>query len=218
MTTPLPVIRQAWDDAARGDIGNVTAVGLRHDEFFASGRREVCSVLDRLNVLGLLHHSNLAMDFGCGVGRVAVALTDEFKRVVGVDCSREMVRRAEQHNRVRYMRTDTLRIFAGSVFDLVYSAMTLQHLPTELQEDYVVQFVRLLGPLGVAVFEVPEGTPANGEYSCHALYPVEPSTVESWVRSAGGRVVEAEPCGSATPTTAPLRYVAVRTRATGVGS
>jgi trans-aconitate methyltransferase len=210
MNTPLPVIRGAWDDVARTDAGHVVPAGASHDKFFASGRHEVHDALDHLNVLGLAHRSNLALDFGCGIGRATVALAHDFKRVVGVDCSREMVRRAERHNRVRYMRTDTLRIFAGSAFDLVFSALTLQHLPDSLQREYVTQFLRLLGPFGVAVFEVPDGIAAEGEYSSETVYPVESARVESWVASAGGRVIEAEPCGPATATVVPLRYVAVR--------
>jgi len=52
--------------------------------------------------------------------------------------------------------TPDLRRFRDATFDLVFSYLVLQHLPgTALIESYVREFIRLLTPGGVAVFQLP---------------------------------------------------------------
>jgi SAM-dependent methyltransferase len=48
-----------------------------------------------------------------------------------------------------------LSMFPGFTFDLVYSNLVLQHMPPELSRSYMTDFIRVLKPGGVGVFQLP---------------------------------------------------------------
>jgi SAM-dependent methyltransferase len=129
------------------------------DEFFASGEREISKVLEAAGALGFPRRHERALDFGCGVGRLTRALADAFEEAVGVDISEEMVRLARELNGGRNcrfevnVRADLGALEAGS-FDLVYSSLVLQHMPGRaLIRSYIGEFLRVLRPGGIAVFQ-----------------------------------------------------------------
>lgn len=130
------------------------------DEFFETGRAEIARVLSELEKLGLPIERRRALDFGCGVGRLSRALCERFDAVTGVDISSSMIRRAEEHNRhpdrCRFVvnTEEHLRCFDDASFDLVYSSITLQHMPAEYALGYVREFVRLIASDGIAVFQM----------------------------------------------------------------
>ena len=132
-------------------------------EFFANGEREIADVMSYLDQLPLKVNRGEALDFGCGVGRLTQALADHFETVSGVDIAESMVEKAREWNRhgdrVQYRANsvDNLRIFPDSSFDFVYSSITLQHIPPSANRHYVAEFMRVLKPNGVALFQVPNG-------------------------------------------------------------
>lgn len=134
-------------------------------EFFENGRVEVGRVLAYVEELGLDERPRRerALDFGCGVGRLSQALAGHFERVDGVDVARPMVEKAREVNpcpdRVRFHvnAADDLALFDDASFDFVYSSLTLQHVRPRHIEGYVREFVRLLRPRGLAVFQIPDG-------------------------------------------------------------
>ena len=105
-------------------------------QFFASG-------VDYVNrLLGLVHKHfgpvmGRALDFGCGVGRLSIALASRFTEVVGVDVSEEMLNLCRNNARQFGVRNielvlsdDTLSRVTGQ-FDLVNTIIVLQHIPQE---------------------------------------------------------------------------------------
>jgi SAM-dependent methyltransferase len=161
-------LSREWDELARGDaLWEVLSDPDRRDgrwqldEFFASGEREVAAALDRARELGRPERHERALDFGCGVGRLTRALSQRFSECVGVDVSEEMV---EQARRLHGDRpgiefvvnvAPDLRRFESAGFDLVYSSKVLQHMPSGRQAcAYVAEFLRLLRPGGIAVFQL----------------------------------------------------------------
>jgi len=53
-----------------------------------------------------------------------------------------------------------LRVFGDDTFDLIYSRIVLQHQPhQEWIRAYLREFVRILSPGGIAVFQIPSGMP-----------------------------------------------------------
>lgn len=135
-------------------------------EFFATGEREVAERLAAAAELGLPEGHESALDFGCGLGRVARALGRRFGDCVGVDISEAMVARARELNAdessVRFVLNDRpdLSLFDDRSFDLVYSSLVLQHLPTR---DHVAaclrELARVLREGGVLVFQLPSQAP-----------------------------------------------------------
>jgi SAM-dependent methyltransferase len=130
------------------------------DAFFALGRDEVDRVLAELDGLGLRPGRRLAVDFGCGVGRLSAALARHVDEVVGVDLAPSMLAEARRLDRtggrVRFMLNaePDLRFLADRSVDLMYSSLVLQHLDRGLAMRYVREFTRVLTPGGVAVFQV----------------------------------------------------------------
>lgn len=133
------------------------------DEFLATGEAEIAGVLATAERLGLPATRRRALDFGCGAGRLTRALAARFETAVGVDISAGMVDTARRLNddvpgcEFRQNTTAELAGFADGEFDLVYSSLVLQHLPTRgLVEAYVAEFLRVLAPGGVAIFGIPD--------------------------------------------------------------
>jgi len=144
--------------------------GRRHNkwdlvEFFETGRREIGELLRYLERLRVPLGHGRALDFGAGVGRLSQALAEHFERVVGVDIAESMAAKARELNRqgdrvdYRVNTTDDLAQLETGSFDLVYSNITLQHMPPEHSARYIREFFRVLKPGAIAVFQVPSGSP-----------------------------------------------------------
>jgi len=129
----LEQIRDGWDQAARTNaMGNIvtTRTDWDEDEFYATGYNEIEQCLAHLDELQLRGgRRELALDFGCGVGRLTIALADHYKNVIGVDIAPTMIARARGQLGVAYITSDTLDVFHDGMFDLIYSNITLQHMP-----------------------------------------------------------------------------------------
>ncbi len=131
------------------------------DELFKVGVIEVDRVLLTAQERHLTFGRDAALDFGCGVGRLSQALAPHFDSVVGVDIAASMVAEAERLNKwgskCRFVvngRSD-LSIFADRSFDFIVSLLVLQHIDPRYSREYIREFVRVLGPSGLLVFQVP---------------------------------------------------------------
>jgi SAM-dependent methyltransferase len=130
--------------------------------FFATGQTEIAELMARVAALGLPALRRTALDFGCGVGRATQALTGYFDEVTGVDIAPAMLERARRYNRhgdrCRYLlnQQNHMRAFPAAAFDLVYSRITLQHLPRRHIRSYLAEFLRVLRPGGLLVFQLPD--------------------------------------------------------------
>jgi SAM-dependent methyltransferase len=135
--------------------------GWNLEDFFAEGRQEIRYVLSLLEQRQILVGRGQALDFGCGLGRLSQALAAHFDHVCGVDASTEMIRQARVYNQAgdrctfELNQQDNLRLFDSEKFDLIYSNITLQHIPPPSSHAYIREFVRLLKPEGTAVFQLP---------------------------------------------------------------
>jgi SAM-dependent methyltransferase len=131
------------------------------DEFFRTGEDEISQVFERAARLGLPKTRHRALDFGCGVGRLTQALCRHFDQCDGVDIAPSMIGLAGQHNRhgvrCRYHLNDSpdLRRFENASFDFVYSGRVLQHMRPRYAMAYIREFLRVLGPGGLLVFQIP---------------------------------------------------------------
>jgi SAM-dependent methyltransferase len=130
------------------------------DAFFDLGRREVDGAFAELDRLGLAPGRRCALDFGCGVGRLSQALAGHVDEVIGLDIAPSMLAKARELDRsagrvqfVLNQKPDLSLIGSASV-DIVYSSLVLQHMPPEYARGYLREFVRVLRPGGVAIFQV----------------------------------------------------------------
>lgn len=133
------------------------------EEFFAAGEAEIAGLERFCAQLGLPRERRRALDFGCGIGRLTRALASRYAEVVGVDISPSMLAQARQLHadidNVRFVENAQTRLdfLADASIDLIYSVITLHHIPAALQRAYVGEFLRVLAPGGLAVFQIVGG-------------------------------------------------------------
>jgi SAM-dependent methyltransferase len=180
------------------------------EAFYATGRRSIQTILTYLEEHHHVPDRSVALDFGCGPGRLTQALAEHFKQVYGVDVAPSMLAAARAHNqygnRCRYLLnlTDDLRQFHDSSVDFVVSDIVLQHLRPSEALRYVGEMIRVLRKGGVAVFFLPGRRIRRGwapfviaSYNCIRYgtyatlnYGVEPSAVVNAITASGGRLLE----------------------------
>jgi SAM-dependent methyltransferase len=182
--------KKHWEDM--GDLDPywaiLTAPGTKHgkwdvDKFFGTGSEEISSLLQAGEKLGLPKHRDRALDFGCGVGRLTRALAPHFKNVVGIDISQSMLRQAEALNpppNCRFVLNDSDSLpFPASQFDLIYTALVLQHVPDKDSiRRYIAEFVRCLKAGGLLVMQLPNHVPLRRRLQARPR-------IYSFLRSAG---------------------------------
>jgi SAM-dependent methyltransferase len=161
----LDRVRETWTTLGERDAFWAVLTGhsgaarkWNADDFFRSGADEIATLMQELPAD---LHRGAALDFGCGAGRLTRALGDHFERAVGVDIAPSMIRTARRLNRAhkhcQFVVNDRadLSLFGDGTFDLVYSNITLQHMPPELSSHYIAEFFRVTRTGGVVVFQIP---------------------------------------------------------------
>jgi SAM-dependent methyltransferase len=196
--TGLSAIRNAWNDLAERDaLGAIltdpakAGGGWSLAEFMATGLAEIDTVMKHLSAIG---HSpefgGIALDFGCGVGRLTQAMARQFAFCVGIDISRRMIETAEslnQHEHCSYVAAGGPHLpFDEGTFSFIYSNIVLQHVPHKFAIGYLQEFERVLKPGGILLFGVQDRFAAPDlssriERLRHILH------LRSRVRSALGR-------------------------------
>ena len=133
---------------------------LNEEEFYNTGRRFVA----RLNSTIERHCPDLnrmkALDFGCGVGRLTLPLADHFEEVIGIDIAPSMLKVAREKNQKKncsFILNDKadLAIFENNSFDAIFTFITLQHMRPTFSKRFIAEFLRILKPSGVLIFQIP---------------------------------------------------------------
>jgi ubiquinone/menaquinone biosynthesis C-methylase UbiE len=241
--TKLKKLKRNWDELGKIDPLWATITSpekkerkWRVNEFFETGLKEVDALMKYIESLGINIPHRQALDFGCGVGRVSQALTKYFDMVYGVDIAPSMIDLAKRYNRHRYKckprarrrakckyylnETDNLMLFTDDYFDFIYSSITLQHIPPEYCWKYIREFLRVLVPQGLLIFQVPDepSLRASVRELCSRLkakclgqpriemYGIERREVIKLVEENGGRIVDITQDKATGPEWRSLRY------------
>ncbi len=138
----------AWDEATLAATGERAAADL-----LAVARSAVGDLGTRL-----------AVDVGCGVGRLTGALARDFDRVVGIDVTPTMLAEARRRvtvAQVSFVRADIAVTAPATAMgaDVVVSERVLQHLGDDAVGPHLRALVGLLAPGGVAILQVPVALP-----------------------------------------------------------
>jgi SAM-dependent methyltransferase len=178
------VLADNWEAFGRSDplfgvLSDPTREGGRwgSEEFFDSGRAHVRKLLGILHGLDVTFARGACLDFGCGVGRLTIPLSESFERTVGVDVARSMVAAARGFLRpgdrceFRVNRDPDLRQFPDATFDFVHSCLVLQHVPPDITPRYIAEFFRVARPGGLIVFQLPAATISESEISAEYALP-----------------------------------------------
>ena len=159
------------------------------DEFFEIGRQEIADVMEYVQKRGILQHRGRALDFGCGVGRLTQALASYFEEVVGIDIAPSMVLLAKRYNQFgarcvyRVNDQDNLTLFRDQEFHFIYTNIVLQHMKPEYAKSYIKEFLRVLKPEGVLIFQLPSRNLAPPRPHKPPIEPVhEPETSSIFIK------------------------------------
>jgi ubiquinone/menaquinone biosynthesis C-methylase UbiE len=165
MTKSLQRYADEWQKNAEADALWVILTDSRFygkkwdvEAFFATGYEEIDRVFSFMEKTSVKIPSDTFLDFGCGVGRVSKALREKFRSGYGVDISKKMIEHARNYVQgVEFIanQTNSLDRFPDNSIDFVYSHIVLQHIPNEYQKGYIDEFLRILAPGGLAVFQIP---------------------------------------------------------------
>jgi SAM-dependent methyltransferase len=181
--TRFETLARNWDvlgetDPFYGVLSDPTKHGNQWntDEFFASGRAHVAMLLRMLGDARASFTPGRCLDFGCGVGRLTLPLSELFDHTVGVDVAAPMIATALRHRpqqaRCEFIvnRDPDLRRFPSATFDVVHSSLVLQHIPPEVSIEYVTEFFRVCRPGGLVMFQLPaEARTAEETLTSYAL-------------------------------------------------
>lgn len=245
----LKDIKQNWEEFARADpLWAILPLPEKKnnrwtiEDLYATGEEEIDRVLSELKRSGIGFARKNALDFGCGTGRLTQALARRFSDTVGIDIAQGMVEIAERNNRFPatchyFVNTGgDLSRFENSTFDFIYSNIVFQHLPPQYTLVYVAEFIRLLRPGGVAVFQVATQElplastrlrhfltrimPAPlrraykrwkyGTWAIKEMYCLDPTELERLIVDRGGRVLQAVEDRQSLPRYKGLRYAVTR--------
>ncbi len=151
--------RRDWNLRARTVPKETTATfdAADWDGYWKSGERDLDLLLGVAREAGPLG-TELAVEVGCGLGRITRPLAERFQQVVGVDISKDMLRQARAYagsTGIRYElvgETHRLPIAEGTA-DLVLAWTVFRHTPKSTFARYLEEARRVLRPQGCLVFE-----------------------------------------------------------------
>lgn len=129
--------------------------GYEKEEFFHSGEEHVKKILATLREINPSFSPSRSLDFGCGVGRVAIPLARESTSVLGVDVAPGMLSEAEKNacergaDKVCFSQTIT------GQFNLIHSAMVFQHIPPHRGLQILSDLASRVEPGGMIVLQMP---------------------------------------------------------------
>lgn len=144
------------------------------EAFFETGRGDIGALMTNAARLTPALQKHCALDFGCGIGRLTSALAEYFEEVVGVDIAESMIAAARtQHAHLARCRFELnvrpdLRDLPSERFDFVLAWIVLQHMPPLLMRRYIAEFLRVLAPGGLLVFQLPAEVEDAQEAFCEA--------------------------------------------------
>jgi len=147
-------------------------------EFFKFGQEKISKVFDYLKSKDIsINKEGKTLDFGCGIGRLTQALAPHFDRTYGIDISPSMIELANKYNKypkkVEYILNDkdNLFIFKDDTFDFIYTNIVLQHIPKKYIFSYIKEFLRILKPNGILLFQLPSKRLMSWQTLIEIIFP-----------------------------------------------
>jgi len=181
-------------------------IGENIEAFYDSGKHDVEFFLNFVRRSGISPSFEKALDYGCGVGRLTMALSDYARHVTGLDISPPHLRLGTERARdqgIANVAFETVAKVADldryTGFDLVISRIVLQHNPPPVMAAIYAKLLLALAPGGMAVVQMPTYIHQQSFSAARYLDTDQPqmemnglpqSIIFSIIEEAGCRVLE----------------------------
>lgn len=182
------------------------------DEFYADGAR----IVERVGSwIDALERHALAVEIGCGLGRISVHLAQRFERVLATDITSSMIEQARTRglpDNITLETNDGRLPCADGTADLVFSYNVMQHIPEPAEiGTYLVEVARVLQPAGRGVIQfdaaarpfwrdlamkLPDPLLPRTHRRFIRRYPLAPARLEGLIADADLRVLDVHSPGS----------------------
>jgi ArsR family transcriptional regulator len=151
----------------------------------------------------LLPRNLVLADIGCGTGSLTFELARFAKRVIGIDLSKEMLRRAKEVakendvRKVEFRRADALKLpLKPRSVDAVFCVMVLHFLPDPGRAIAELCRVTRRGGSVIVVDLVQHSQEWMREQMTHRWLGFDREAVEKWFRAAGVKTIDYDLTGS----------------------
>jgi 2-polyprenyl-3-methyl-5-hydroxy-6-metoxy-1,4-benzoquinol methylase len=146
-----------------GDEFKPDIINENMDMFYRIGEEDISYIISALKRNKIWDGNKInALDFGCGVGRLSLALAPHVRYVTGVDISPGHLVHAKDRseksgvNNTKFVSIDTIdSIDDIGNFDLIISLIVLQHNPPPVIVVLIEKLLSRLNSGGVAVIQIP---------------------------------------------------------------
>jgi ubiquinone/menaquinone biosynthesis C-methylase UbiE len=155
-------MRGYWDRCAKENARQHIAIHDWESEerFHESGVRDIKKILSSRSIT--IDRGARILELGCGIGRLLkpLALERGDVELYGVDVSAEMIRQGRERLRdfpnlhLHAMNGKDLALFGNEFFDLVFSYITLQHIPRRYVKGLFKEVYRVLKQEGIFTFQM----------------------------------------------------------------
>ena len=130
------------------------------DSFFKSGYEHVAGVWQAIEErLGIELKPQRALDYGCGVGRLLVPMSERCASATGVDISENML--AETRRNLEARGATSFRLLTDKAFvedteryDFVHTFIVLQHIDPAIGYKVIARMLEMLEPGGYGMIHV----------------------------------------------------------------
>lgn len=154
-------MRDDWDRRVQHDYRFwITNEISRESLLWEEGERDFAQMVEGIRIAP----GQVALEIGCGVGRMLPAAARRFSSVIGVDVSPRAVAKAQELQRAASLNTASISLIATSGVDLshvssqsvdfIWSFAALPHMPTRVCAAYLCEIRRVLRVGGCARLQV----------------------------------------------------------------
>lgn len=155
------------------------------EEFFEGGEIHITRIWNKISEhFGRDFNPRAALDFGCGVGRLALPLAKRCETVLGVDISEKMLEEARRNahlfglSNLKFAAVNDFFEKKEGGFDFVHSFIVFQHVKPKTGEKIFKKLIELLneGGIGALHFTYAEKFSSGFEKLRSNLYRDVPKT------------------------------------------
>jgi SAM-dependent methyltransferase len=119
------------------------------DRFFASGVDKVDRALVLAEAAFGPVRKDIALDYGCGAGRLTRRLSDHFRGVIAVDISPGMLKLARENLDGRNVDFEDAQAMTNRPVDFIMSMLVIQHIPPKVGLQVIDRLARRLQGTGI---------------------------------------------------------------------